>query len=153
MAMKELQDFPKIPSELMERLMYLTLRYFEERSRVSCMYLSFFLSVFILMLVSNPTVSSMIYIVAEPMEISISGRKWSPVTMQGERKPGRSAYIVELLMHCNVDAMRSKAELCLSVYRPSSRYDRDDLQPATIWRRDSGFKQKEQSGDEESFHL
>ena len=62
MAMKELQDFPKIPSELMERLMNLTLRYFEERSRVSCMYLSFFLSVFILMLVSNPTVSSMRYI-------------------------------------------------------------------------------------------
>ena len=62
MAMKELQDFPKIPSELMERLMNLTLRYFEERSRVSCMYLSFFLSVFRMMLVSNPTVSSMRYI-------------------------------------------------------------------------------------------
>ena len=129
MAMKELQDFPKIPSELIERLMNLTLRYFEERSRVSCIYLSFFLSAFRLMLVSNPTVSSMIYIVAEPMEISMSGRKWSPVTMQGERKPGRSAYIVEFLMHCNVDAMKSKAELCLHVYRPSSRYD---LQPATI---------------------
>ena len=41
MAMKELQEFPKIPSELMERLMNLTLRYFKERSRVSCMYLSF----------------------------------------------------------------------------------------------------------------
>ena len=62
MALKELQDFPKIPSELMERLMNLTLRYFEERSRVSRMYLSFFLSAFRLMLVSNPTVSSMIYI-------------------------------------------------------------------------------------------
>ena len=44
MAMKELQDLPKIPSELMENLMKLTLRYFEERSRVSCTYLSFFLS-------------------------------------------------------------------------------------------------------------
>ena len=54
MAMKELQDFPKIPSELIERLMNLTLRYFEERSRVSCIYLSFFLSAFRLMLVSNP---------------------------------------------------------------------------------------------------
>ena len=62
MAMKELKDFPKIPNELMERLMNLTIRYFEERSRVSCMYLSFFLSAFRLMLVSNPTVSSMIYI-------------------------------------------------------------------------------------------
>ena len=61
MAMKELQDFPKIPSELIERLMNLTLRYFEERSRVSCIYLSFFLSAFRLMLVSNSTVSSMIY--------------------------------------------------------------------------------------------
>ena len=111
MAMKELQDFPKIPSELMERLMKLTLLYFEERSRVSCKYLSFFLSAFRLMLVSNPTVSFMIYIVAEPVEISISGRKWSPVIMQGERKPGRSAYIVEFLMHCNVDAMKCKAEL------------------------------------------
>ena len=150
MAMKELQDFQKIPSELMERLMDLTLWYFEKRSRVSCMYLSFFLSAFILMLDSNPTVSSMIYIVAEQMEISMSGRKCSPVTMQGERKSGRSAYIVELLMHCNVDAMKSKAEVCLHVYRPSSRYD---LQPVTIWRRDCSFKQKEQSGDEESFHL
>ena len=69
MAMKELQDFPAIPSELMERLLNLTLRYFEERSRVSCMYLSFFLSAFRLMFVSNPTVSSRIYIAAEPMEI------------------------------------------------------------------------------------
>ena len=68
-----------------------TLRYLEERSRVSCMYLSFFLSAFRLMLVSNPTVSPMIYKVAEPMERSMSGRKWSPVTMQGERKLGRSA--------------------------------------------------------------
>ena len=32
-------------------------------------------------------------------------------------------------MHCNVDAMKSKAELRLHVYGPSSRYD---LQPATI---------------------
>ena len=115
MAMKELQDFPKLPSELIERLMNLTLRYFEERSRVSCIHLSFFLSAFRLMLVSNPTVSSMIYIVAEPMEISMSGRKWSPVTMQGERKPGRSAYMVEFSMHCNVDPMKCKAELCLHV--------------------------------------
>ena len=127
--MKELQDFPSIPSELMERLMNLTLRYFEERSRVSCMYLSFFLSAFRLMLVSNPTVSSMIYIGAEPMEISMSDRKWSPVMMQGERKPVRSAYMVEFLIHCNVDARKCKAELCLHVYRPSSSYD---LQPATI---------------------
>ena len=63
------------------------------------------------------------------MEISISGRKWSPVMMQGERKPGRSAFMVEFLMHCNVDAMKCKAELCLHVYRPSSRCD---LQPATM---------------------
>ena len=70
MIMKELQDFPKIPSELMERLMNLTLRYFGDRSQVSCMYLSFFLPAFRLMLVSNPTVSSMINMiktVVEPM--------------------------------------------------------------------------------------
>ena len=48
--------------------------------------------------------SSIIYIVAEPIEISRSGCKWSPVTMHGERKPGKSAYMVEFLMHCNVDA-------------------------------------------------
>ena len=81
------------------------------------------------MLVSNPTVSSMIYMVAEPMERRMSGRKWSPVTIHSERKPGRSAYMVEFLTHCNVDAMKCKAELCLHVYRPSSRYD---LQPTTI---------------------
>ena len=129
MAMIGLQHFPKIPSELVERLMNVKLRFFEERSRVSCMHLSFFLSAFRSMLVSNPTVSYMIYIVAEPVEISISGRQWSPVTMQGERKPERSVYMVEFSMHCNVDAMKCKAELCLHVYRPSSRYD---LQPATI---------------------
>ena len=67
------------------------------------------------MLVSNLTVSSMICIVSEPVEISISGRKWSPVTMQGERKPGRSAYMVEFLMHCNVDATKCKTELCLHI--------------------------------------
>ena len=49
------------------------------------------------------------------MEISISGRKWSPVIMQGERKPGRSAYMVEFLMHCNVDSKECKAELRLHV--------------------------------------
>ena len=109
--------------------MNLKLQFFEERSRVSCMYLSFFLSVLRLKLVSNPTVSSMKYLVAEPVEISISGRQWSPVIMQGERKPGRSVYMVGFSMHCNVDAIKCKAELCLHVYRPSSRYD---LQPATI---------------------
>ena len=51
LKVKELKDFRKILSELMERLMKLTLRYFEERSRVSCMYLFFFLSAFRLMLV------------------------------------------------------------------------------------------------------
>ena len=59
----------------------------------------------------------------------MSGHKWLPVTMQGEGKHGRSAYMVEFLMHCNVEAMKCKAELCLHVYRLSSRYD---LQPATI---------------------
>ena len=94
------------------------------------MYLSFFFSAFRLMLVSNPSVSSKLYIVGEPMERSMSSHNWSPVTnLKGKRKPGRSAYMVEFLMHCNVDAMKCKAELYLHVYRPSSRYD---LQPATI---------------------
>ena len=53
-------------------------------------------------------------------------------------------------MHCNVDAMKCRAELCLHVYPTSSRYD---LQPAPIRGRDSVFKQNEQSGDEERFHL
>ena len=47
MEIKEMQDFLKIPSELMERLMNLTLRYFEDRSRGSCTYLSLSLSVYI----------------------------------------------------------------------------------------------------------
>ena len=67
--------------------------------------------------------SSMIYIVPEPMERSMSGRQWSPVRMQGACKPGRSENIVEFLMHCNVDAMKCKAGLCLHVYWPFSRYD------------------------------
>ena len=39
------------PTELMERLMNSTLQYFEDRSQVSCMHLSFFLSVWRMMLV------------------------------------------------------------------------------------------------------
>ena len=50
--MKGLQDFPETPNELMERLMNWTLRYFENRSRASCMYLSVFLSAFRMMLFS-----------------------------------------------------------------------------------------------------
>ena len=59
-SMKVLQDFPKIHIELMERLITLVLRYFEERSGVSCRYLSPFLSALMFVLVSNPTVSSTI---------------------------------------------------------------------------------------------
>ena len=45
----------------------------------------------------------------------MSGRKLSPVTMQGEAKPGRSAYKVECLIHCNDEAIKCNAELCLQV--------------------------------------
>ena len=57
------------------------------------------------------------------------GSKWSPVKMQGERKSRRSVCMMELLVHSSVDARKCKAELCLHVFGPSSRYD---LQPATI---------------------
>ena len=40
----------------------------------------------------------------------MSGHKWLPVTMQSKRKRGRSAYMVEFLMHCNVEAMKCKVE-------------------------------------------
>ena len=43
-SIKYLQDFPKIPIELMDWSMNLILWYFEERSRVSCRYLLRFLS-------------------------------------------------------------------------------------------------------------
>ena len=59
-SIKDLQDFPKIPIELMDRLINFVLRYFEERSRVSCRYLLRFLSALVVILVSNPTVSSTI---------------------------------------------------------------------------------------------
>ena len=36
----------------------------------------------------------------------MSGRKLLPVTMQGEAKPGRSAYEVECLMHCSEEAIK-----------------------------------------------
>ena len=43
----------------------------------------------------------------------MSGRKLSPVTMHEEAKPGRSAYKVECLIHCNDEAIKCNAELCL----------------------------------------
>ena len=45
----------------------------------------------------------------------MSGRKWSSVTMQGEAKPGTSAYKVECLIRCNHDTMKCNNELCLQV--------------------------------------
>ena len=60
MSIKDMQDFPKIPIELIDRLINLVLRYFEERSRVSCRYLLRFLSALVVILVSNPAVSSTI---------------------------------------------------------------------------------------------
>ena len=73
--------------------------------------------IFLSLSVSNLTVSSMIYIYSSRARGDKHTRpqmvKWSPVTMQGETKPGRSAYMIEFLMHCNVDATKFKAELCL----------------------------------------
>ena len=45
----------------------------------------------------------------------MSGRKGSLVTIQGEAKPGRSAYKVECLLHWNDETMKCNAELCLQV--------------------------------------
>ena len=45
----------------------------------------------------------------------MSGCKLSPVTMQGEAKPGRSGHKVEFLIHCNDEAIKCNAELCLQV--------------------------------------
>ena len=45
----------------------------------------------------------------------MSGHKLSSVTMQGEAKPGRSVYKVECLIHCNDEAIKCNAELCLQV--------------------------------------
>ena len=47
------------------------------------------------------------------------------------------------------EATNWRAELCLHVERPCSRYD---LQPATTWRSDSGRRQKVQSDELKSFH-
>ena len=46
----------------------------------------------------------------------MSGRKWSPVTMKGERNPGRSAYMVEFFIYFNVDAMNCKANYISMTY-------------------------------------
>ena len=53
----------------------------------------------------------------------MSGRKLSPVRMQGEAKSGRSAYKVECLLHCNDEAIK-----CMLNY--VSRYN-DHLQGMT----------------------
>ena len=57
---KDLLDFPKLPMQLIDRLINVVFRYFEERSRVSCRYILCFLSALMVILVSNPVVSSKI---------------------------------------------------------------------------------------------
>ena len=65
----------------------------------------------------------------------MSGRRLSPVIIQGDRKPGRSEYNFDEFTDWKVRTRKHKAELCLQVKRPWSRYV---LQSATMWSSDSG---------------
>ena len=75
------------------------------------------------------------------VERIMSGRRLSPVIIQGDRQPGRSTYNFYEFTDWKVWARRRKAELCLQVKRPWSRCV---LQPATMWSSDSEWRQKEQ---------
>ena len=55
----------------------------------------------------------------------------------------------EVFMHCDVENMECKAKSCLYVYCPSSGYDFNIL----LFEEETGFDQKEQLGNGESFHL
>ena len=56
-------------------------------------------------------------------------KKWSPVIMQGEGKPGRSTKREESLIPFKDEAIKLSDELCLHLQRTSPRYV---LQLATI---------------------
>ena len=99
----------------MDRLINLILRYFEERSRVSCRYLLRFLSALMDILVSNFKSNGILDDIDRSRSSADKQIGTQQVKMQDEKKPGRSTYRVESLINCNVDATKCRADLCLQV--------------------------------------
>ena len=97
---------PKIPSELIETFINLTSWYLDDNSCIRLWYFPYFLLVLLSILVSKPTVSSMIYRVLSAVERSISGRNCSPVIIQGERNSGRSTKREASLISFKVEAVK-----------------------------------------------
>jgi len=79
-----------------------------------------------------------------------SGRRESPVTREGDRKAGRSAYMEQLGSADSVLAIKLRTESCLQVYLPWSRYD---LQLETMCCSVSDWRQKEHADDCPINHL
>ena len=88
--MDESQDCPKIPREPIDKFTNITWRYFDVRSFRSKRYLENFLSALLSRFVSKPTLNSRTQRVLEGVEMSMSGRRSSPVTREGEKYCGRS---------------------------------------------------------------
>ena len=70
------------------------------------------------MLVSNPMVSSRMCRVLFLVIRRRSGRRELPVTREGDRKAGRSAYMEQLGSADSVLAIKFRTESCLQVYLP-----------------------------------
>ena len=83
--MKESQELPKIPRQLMGRLTKFTFLNLGGSSFRRERYFSALREALLSRLVSNPTVNSMTYRHLEAVLISMSGRKESPVMIHGDK--------------------------------------------------------------------
>ena len=88
---KKSDDLPKSPRLLIERLINLILENSRVKSDMREWYFTFFRALLSFILDSNPAVNSRIYR-EEPVTITRSGLRESPVIMLGDRNKGRSAY-------------------------------------------------------------
>ena len=111
----EKHELPKIPRELIERLTNVKDLYLHFRSEIRKAYLDHFLSALQLRLVSKPIVNSRAYRQFSFVFNSRSGRKVSPVMMDGEEKPGTSAKIDDPSIAFKEVAKKLSTELCRQV--------------------------------------
>jgi hypothetical protein len=91
-------SFANTPKVLIDKLTNFTFWYWFFCWLTVSRYLHFLRSTLLWRLDSKPTVSSSMYKHLLEMDKSKSGRRLSPVMIEGLVKPGRSTYRVELLM-------------------------------------------------------
>ena len=91
-SINESQELSRTPSALIDTLTNFTSRYEEDKEWTRGLYLFNFRSLFVLRLLSKPTVSSRIYMALVCLLCKIrSGLKVSPLIKLGDENEGRSA--------------------------------------------------------------